>query len=189
MSFLWQAVDQHPVVSDRDFNRFLRYPANRPLEGPLAENALWARDWFRAHARPWCCAIRASESVRAKIGISLLPEGELAVVAVSAGAEPEAEAAVRWADDEPDRYFFLECLAAAVVEAVLADTRRRLGADRHYCPGFRGWPINDNQHLLDALLAAGTLPGPLAVLPSGMLVPKKSQLAVCALRSVPAPAR
>jgi hypothetical protein len=105
----------------------------------------------------------------------------LVLIAVSAGPEPEAEAAARWAGEEPDRYYFLECFAAAAVEALLAEARDRLGVQRHYCPGFRGWPVTDNQVLLEALEAAGALPGPLAVLSSGMLKPKKSQLALCAL--------
>lgn len=185
MTFLFRTENHHPDIDGRTFNRFLRYPANRPLEGPMAENATWAREWFRRHAQPWSVAIRASESMRARIAHVLPTKGDLAVIAVSAGPGPEAEAAARWADGEPDRYFFLESFAAAIVEGLLGDARRRFGATRHYCPGFRGWPINDNQDLLDAVLAAGTLPGPLGVMSSGMIVPKKSQLAVCSLSAMP----
>lgn len=185
MSVLWQAVNRHPVVSDRDFKRFLRYPPARAFEGPLAENATWARTWFAANARPWCCAIQADESVRALAGARFPDAGELTVVAASAGPEAEAEAAALWAAGEPDRYFFLECLAAATVEALLGEARRRFGAEKHLCPGYPGWPITDNATLLAALGEAAALPGPLAMLPSGMLTPKKSQLAVCARRPVP----
>ena len=184
MSLLWQELNRHPVVSERDYKRFLRFPPARPFEGPLAENAAWARAWFAAHARPWSSAIRADESVHALAGARFPGAGELAVVAVSAGPEAEAEAGARWTAGEPDRYFFLECLAAAAVEALLAEARHLLGADKHLCPGYPGWPIQDNATLLAALAGAGALPGPLAMLPSGMLTPKKSQLAVCAMRPV-----
>ena len=106
------------------------------------------------------------------------------MLAVSAGPEAEAEASARWTAGEPDRYYFLECLAAAVVEALLAEVRHRLGANKHLCPGYPGWPIQNNAALLAALAGAGALPGALTMLPSGMLTPKKSQLAVCAMRPV-----
>ncbi len=181
MSILWKQADLQPVVSDRNFKRFLRYPPARALEDPLADNAAWARAWFAIHARPWSCAIRADEAARARVGERFrLPE-ELAIVAVSAGAEAEVEAGARWTAGEPDSYFFLECYAAAVVDTLLADARHRLSAGKHFCPGYPGWPIEDNDVLLGALRLADALPGPLAMLPSGMLAPKKSQIAVCAL--------
>lgn len=186
MSVLWEFSNRHPDVSDADFKRFLRYPPARPLEGPLAENAAWARAWFVAHARPWSAAIRADDRVRGLAAAWFRNTEDLAVIAVSAGLEPEAEAAARWAADEPDRYLFLECYAAAAVEALLAEARLRLGADRHYCPGYPGWSIHDSAALLAVLRAGDALPGPLTMLSSGMLAPKKSLLAVCAIRAVPA---
>ena len=185
MSVLWQQVNHHPVVGERDFKRFLRYPVARAMEGPLEENAAWAGAWFAGHARPWSAAIRAGDGVRASAAAWFRDYEDLAVVAVSAGLEPELEAAARWEAGEPDRYFFLECYAAAAVEALLAEARRHLGADAHYCPGYPDWHIHENAVLLAAVRAAGALPGSLSMLPSGMLVPKKSQLAVCALRTTP----
>lgn len=185
MSFLWQAVDRHPEITDRVYNRFLRYPANRPLEGLLAENAAWARGWFRANANPWCCAVRASDAVQARAAAFLPAADEYALIAASAGPEPEAEATARWTEEEPDRYFFVDSFASAIVEALVADARKAFGADHHYSPGYRGWSVEDNRLLLDALLPAGPLPGPLSVLPSGMLSPRKSQLAVCAVLKRP----
>ena len=182
MSVLWQALNQHPVVSDRDFKRFLRFPPSRVYDERLAENAAWTREWFSAHARPWCYVMRGDDSVGVPPGTRFRTGDPLAVVAVSAGPEAEAEAAARWRADEPDRYFFLECFAAAVVETLLAGARSRCGADEHYCPGYFGWPITENLQLLTLLQANGPLPGPLDVLSSGMLCPKKSQLAVCGLR-------
>ena len=185
MRLLWQAIDRHPDISDRTYNRFLRYPAARPLEGPLAENAIWARDWFRDNAHPWCCAVRADDAVHTR-ALALLPEAdEHAIIVASAGPEPVAESADRWAAGEPDRYFFIESFASAIVEALILETRARLGADKHLSPGHRGWPIEENLILMNSLRAAGPLPGVLDVLPSGMLTPKKSQLAVCALNLLP----
>jgi hypothetical protein len=187
MSLLWQAVDRHPEISDRTYNRFLRYPAARPLEGPLAENAAWAREWFRVNAHPWCCAVRADAAVHAR-AVALLPEAdEYANIVASAGPEPDAEAAERWAAGEPDRYFFIESFASAIVEALVLETRARLSTDKHLSPGHRGWPLEENPILMNSIRAAGTLPGPLDMLPSGMLTPKKSQLAVCPLQLLPEP--
>lgn len=188
MSVLWREQNRHPAVAERDYKRFLRFPVTRSLEGPLAENAAWARAWFAAHARPWiaACRLDAAESAAWAQHLEEADAGELIAVAVSAGPEAEAEAAARWQADEPDRYFFLECYAAAVVEALLAEARQRLGAERHACPGYPGWPIAENVRLSSIVRAAGALGGPLEVLPSGMLLPKKSQLAVCVRRAVPA---
>ncbi|MGH8020970.1 MAG: hypothetical protein ACREIA_22340 [Opitutaceae bacterium] len=132
----------HPVVRDADFKRFLRFPPRRILEGPLAENAAWARVWFAAHGRPWFFARAMPVTVVADSGVLVGDENfggaalaaRLAdvdgavVVAASAGPETDAEAAARWAEGEPDRYFFLECYAAAVVEALLAEAGRRIAA-------------------------------------------------------------
>lgn len=181
MSLLWREQNCHPAVSERDFKRLLRFPPGRKWAEPLAENARWARTWFAEHARPWSAACRLPAPPVADWAGRFEAETELIAVAVSAGPEAETEAAVRWREEEPDRYFFLECYAAAVVETLLADARKRLGVKRHLCPGYPGWPITDNQPLFAALVAAGAMAGPLEVLSSGMLSPKKSQLAVCAV--------
>lgn len=183
MKPLWIATDHHPPVEDRAYNRFLRYPANRRLEGPLAENAAWAREWFAANAHPWCLAIRADDAVCARAATFLPGETEFALIAASAGVEPETEASARWSEDEPDRYFFMDSYASAVVEALIAAARHNFGAERHYSPGYRGWPVEENVQLLEALAPCRPFPGPLTVLSSGMLNPRKSQLAVCALRT------
>jgi hypothetical protein len=192
--------DFRPEVEEQDFKRFLRLPPLREFPGPVAENAAWARSWYAAHGRPWMCAafLPASAEPGAGVMIAGRPFGgtELgrrfvgitgaAVVAASAGPEAEAEAAARWAASEPDLYYFLECFASAVVEALLAESRRRLvgwGQARgleisaHYCPGYPDWTVGDAPRLLELLAAGRELPGPLDTLSSGMLRPKKSQLA------------
>ena len=169
----------HPVVSERTYRRFLRLPARRRLDGALAENATWAREWFAAHGHPWRVILPLPGDLATRLAERFDGSGPLVLIAASAGAEAETEAAVRWAEGEPDRYFFLESYASAVVEALLDAGRKEAGSAHFLCPGYPGWPIEDNHLLLEALQAAGPLPGPLTVLSSGMLKPKKSQLAVC----------
>jgi hypothetical protein len=125
----------HPAVSDAEFKRLLRVPADFTFTGVMAENAAWARDWYAVHGRPWLRAAGA-ESCRVDGEVTTLAgrawtSKELArrfrsaqgavVVAASAGPEAEAEAARCWANDEPDRYYFMETYASAVVEALLAE--------------------------------------------------------------------
>ncbi len=201
----------HPEVAEEDFKRFLKLPPLRDYPGPIADNAAWARSWYAANGRPWLCAdfvpaLSGGESGIViggrrfggpELGLRFAGVSEAAVVAASAGPEAEAEAAARWADDEPDLYFFLESNASAVVEAMLAEARRRLepmarlrGLERsaYYCPGYPGWTIADAPGLLELLRSRGPLPGPLETLSSGMLRPKKSQLSAVGFTVPGAPA-
>jgi len=197
-------LNAHPVVTDTEFKRLLKVPASFQFTEQMAENAAWSRAWYAEHGRPWLwagavqdCAVAGEVTT---LGGQALTSRELArrfrqargavVVAASAGPEAEAEAAVRWADDEPDRYYFMETYASAVVEALIAQARGRLcaWADTrgevllpHYSPGYQGWSEADQVRVLALLLAQGAAPGPIDVLESGMLRPKKSQLAVFAL--------
>lgn len=196
------AADLHPAVSDAEFKRFLRYPPRRTLEGALAENAAWARAWFARHAHPWFFARRIS--LRAAIGAAAYDATaqparfsgvvEAFAVAASAGPEIDAEAAARWTQDEPDRYFFLESYASAVTEKLLSEAARRIAAlpeglavFPHYCPGFAGWPATDAPRFLSLVRGLGELTGPLEALASGALRPKKSKLALIAVAPRRAP--
>jgi hypothetical protein len=187
-------------VDELDYKRFLRLPHSRSLDGLLAANAAWAREWFNEFARPWY-ALRLFPSVtelnNVKIANTIFASSILtkrlagvnvvAVIAASAGLEPEAESLRRWQMDEPDRYYFMECYASVAVESLLFKARKRVAsvcrqsfesAHRHYCPGFHGWSIADNVPLLALLTEGVVLPGPLEVLESGSLWPKKSQLGI-----------
>jgi hypothetical protein len=189
------------AVREADYKRFLRYPPTRPLEGPMAENADWARAWYAEHGRPWWCARQIGSWERVDEGLRL--DGEnfhcptlaeraarattVWVVAVSAGREVDAEAQARWEADEPDRYYFLQSWGGAVVAALLEAARVRIAEHAGnqlddvklgYAPGYPDWPIDDMPRLLAVLQGGEPTPGPLEVLSSGMLVPKKSQLAV-----------
>lgn len=194
----------HPAVTDAELKRLLRLPPGYVFADRMAENAEWVRSWFAAHGRPWLCAARVdgcvAEGLVVRLGGAQFESKELArrfrhahaafVVAASAGPEAEAEAARQWEADEPDRYYFLENFASAVVEALIAEARGRLcaAADArgevllpHYSPGYHGWTVGDQAAVLGLFGRGFSPPGPLEVLESGMLRPKKSQLALFAL--------
>jgi hypothetical protein len=114
------------------------------------------------------------------------------LVAVSAGRAAEEHARELWEGGKPDEYFFLEVFASAVVERIVATASGRLCelAERdgliavpHYSPGYTGWDIADQVALFEMIARGGRVafPEKLEVLSSGMLRPKKSQLAVVGL--------
>lgn len=196
---------QIPRVSDEAFKRYLRFPVKRPLEGPMAERAAWARDWYQQNGRPWIVQIPVEVTVvenkhllvagqamgdpRVARLFHRIREGRL--VAASAGAEAEAEALRLWQRDEPDSYYFLDAFAAAVANQLLVDTRSQLQEQTtdgfwtpHRCPGYGAWDIVDNLDLFAILQSRTELPGPLQVLNSGMLKPTKSLIGI--LGQVPA---
>lgn len=187
-------ITQVPEISEACYRRFLRLPASRPMEGRLEENATFVRSWFAAHARPWAVSVSVTLSTDGDnllIDEDAFPSAQLVtrigsrsrgiLVAVSAGPEPEAEAAARWQADEPDLYYFIECYASAVVETLLRNTCAQLGAKEFWCPGYREWPLAQMPRLLELLTRKTPLPGPLQVLESGMLMPRKSQVALVPL--------
>jgi len=201
-----EICDRGPVVTvdPAEYVRLLGYPRGHVLDGRAAELAALAQAWYAEHGRPWIYA-REAGSVEAcadalridgvtfatpRLRTSLRDAGAhtAVLVAVGAGAELEAEAAQRWRDEKPDEYFFLEVYGSAVVEHLVMQVGARLcawaDADRmavlpHDSPGYPDWDIAE-QARLHQLLAShdGGLPGPLRVLESGALQPKKSLLAV-----------
>ncbi len=109
---------------------------------------------------------------------------------MSAGEELEAESQRLWQEEKPDEYFFLEMYGSAVVEHLAMRTGARLCAWAeaqdmavlpHDSPGYTGWDISEQARLLPVVLGDMQPPGPLRVLDSGALVPKKSLLAVYGL--------
>jgi hypothetical protein len=191
-------------VDPAEYNRLLGYPPDRLPKDRADELAQWAREWYAANGRPWVYARLTARLVLAEgtVAIEGVPfagsrlrarlgdaEANAAVlVAVSAGPELEAEAGRLWREERPDEYFFLEMFGAAVVEHLLTSVgarlcdwaeARQMAVLPHDSPGYPGWDVAEQPALL-ALLASRerTLPGPLDVLASGALVPKKSQLAV-----------
>lgn len=197
----------HPGVHEAEYRRLLGYPSHHVVEGRARELMGWARSWYAAHGRPW---VFQRDSSLVFHGTTAIIDGHtfesgglrdhlrgtgsrrVVLVAASAGPECEAEAARLWEAGRPDEYFFLEAYGAAVVEHVMAAASSRIcdaaaaegfAALPHYSPGYTGWDVAEQVQLF-ALLpgpAASRLPGPLAVLDSGMLRPRKSQIAVVGL--------
>ncbi len=194
-------------VDPAEYARLLGYPRGHRLEGRAAALAAEAEAWYAEHGRPWIFAREAStltldaDGVRldgrrfdsARLRQSLVDGGahRAVLVAVGAGPELEAEAARRWQDEKPDEYFFLEVYGSAVVEHLVTQAGARLcgwaetqglAVLPHDSPGYPEWDIAE-QAALHALLTASAapLPGPLEVLDSGALRPKKSLIAVFGL--------
>jgi len=114
------------------------------------------------------------------------------LVAVGAGPEAEEEARRRWTEEKPDEYFFLEVYASAVVEhlTTLAGagfatgrSKRQMAVLPHYSPGYPEWDIQEQPCLLDVLKRTRSerFPSSVEVFDSGMLRPKKTQLAAFGL--------
>ncbi len=111
------------------------------------------------------------------------------LVAVGAGPEAEEEARRLWKEEKPDEYFFLEMYASAVVEqlttiagARLCDwaEQRGMAVLPHSSPGYPDWDVAEQPRLLELIRQTRSeqFPSRVDAFDSGMLRPKKSQLAV-----------
>jgi hypothetical protein len=197
-------------VQEAEYLRLLGYPRGHEPGGRVRELMAWARDWHAQHGRPWIYHRRVE--LQAGAGALRLDGTEFGsprlrehlqqhqataavLVAVSAGRECEEHARELWHEGKPDEYFFLEIYGSAVVEDLVARTSGRLCeaagheglmAVPHYSPGYAGWDVAEQNRLFELITArAGRpLPGPLEVMSSGMLRPKKSLLAVFGLAPV-----
>jgi hypothetical protein len=192
-------------VRPEEYVRLLGYPRGWELEGRAQELAEWARAWYAQKGRPWVYARQAETfavdsnsicidgmqfaSKRLEGTLDQAGAHSVILVAVGAGPEAEEEAQRRWADDKPDEYFFLEMYAAAVVEHLTTTTGARLcdWAEQHgmavlphYSPGYPEWDVAEQPRLLELMMRTRReeFPSRLEVLESGMLRPRKSQLAV-----------
>jgi hypothetical protein len=193
-------------VAPAEYTRLLGYPAGAALRDRAGELAAEARDWYAKRGRPWVYARQAGtiHLANGTIVIDGVPFGSTrlrdalesagahgaVLVAVSAGAELEAEAQARWQEEKPDEYFFLEVYGSAVVEHLVTMIGARLceWADGqraavlpHYSPGYPDWPIDEQPRLLELIRPAASGAIPIEVMESGMLRPKKSLLAVFGL--------
>jgi hypothetical protein len=140
------------LIELHEYARLLGYPAGKPLEGDVLARAEEALDWYRRQGKP---------RVYTRV------VGNETIAAITAGPEVEAEVAKLWKADRVDEAYFLDRLAAAVVEHLAAS----LGNGRS--PGHSGFPIEE-QSKLYALVE----PEAIELLPSGMLRPVHSILAV-----------
>jgi hypothetical protein len=202
-----ELVDNKPDVSvqEAEFKRLLGYPRSHELEGRARELADSARQWYAEHGRPWIYARQADavELAHERLKISgtefsskhlhdqfKAAEAHGAVlVAVSAGKECEEKARELWQAGKPDEYFFMEMYGSAVVEHLVtiasgricgwADSQKMVALP-HYSPGYSGWDVADQTKLWPLIRQNRTqdFPGPLEVMDTGMLRPKKSLLTV-----------
>jgi hypothetical protein len=203
-----ELANSFPAVNvvPAEYKRLLGYPADRELEGRALELAHWARDWYREHGRPWvyarpvdgieigsdCLALegRKFHSRELQKNLRDADASEIVVAAVSAGPELETAAQQAWRDEKPDEYYFLEVYGSAVVEHLVTMAGAQICAWAeginmavlpHYSPGYGEWSVAEQPRLIEVIRGSRELPGPLEVLDSGMLRPKKSLLAVFGL--------
>jgi hypothetical protein len=195
-------------VQPAEYARLLGYPRGHLLEGRAQELADWARAWYAENGRPWFYARQAESfaiagdcividgvpftSKRLKTTLQEAGAHSVIVVAVGAGIEAEEESGRRWQDEKPDEYFFLEVFGSAVVEHLTTATGARLcdWAERngmavlpHYSPGYPEWDVAEQPRLLELMKRTRNeqFPSPVDVFETGMLRPKKTQLAVFGL--------
>jgi hypothetical protein len=206
---MFTLTETNPAVEvpEVEYQRLLGYPRHRPIQGRSRELADGAREWFSKNGRPWICVREISDVGihREKISIGetifssqrlheIFVESDVhtaVLVAVSAGRECEEQARRLWEEDKPDEYFFLEVLGSAAVEQliVLANAHicgwadeNKMAALPYFSPGYSGWDIADQIPLWNLFRECfRSFPGPLEVMESGMLRPKKSQLTVVGL--------
>jgi hypothetical protein len=114
------------------------------------------------------------------------------LVAVGAGPEAEEEARRLWKEEKPDEYFFLEVYASAVVEQLTTIAGARLcdWAEQHgmavlphSSPGYPDWDVAEQPRLLELIRQTRNehFPSRVDAFDTGMLRPKKTQLAVFGL--------
>ncbi|MBI5471456.1 MAG: hypothetical protein HY961_03835 [Ignavibacteriae bacterium] len=208
----FSVLDLHPEVSvhETEYKRLLGFPHDRDINGRSKALMDWAIDWYSRNASPWTFAhliepidLRGESliingvpftSQRLCAQLSQAAADAAILVAVSAGKECEEHAHKLWLDEKPDEYYFLETYGSAVVEHLVARVAFQLCAwgDQHQLailphdsPGYPGWSIADQEalwQLINQSDADGILHR-IRVLPSGMLQPKKSLLAVFGVTS------
>ncbi len=198
-----------PVV-EAEYRRLLGWPRGHQPDPRGRELAAWARHWYAEHGGPWTyrreAAVEvtpeglridgvefASDRLRAHLRAASVDRAVLLVA--SAGPECEAQARALWEEGKPDEYFFLEVYGSAVVEHLVHAANGRLCAEAenagrraipHYSPGYAGWDVAEQNKLFELISAGwGSAPAPLGVMPSGMLQPKKSLLAIVGLTERP----
>jgi len=195
-------------VAPEEYARLLGYPRGWVFEGRARELADWARNWYAQNGRPWFYvrqaeefsiagdAIRidgmAFESARLKNTLQQAEAHSVIVAAVGAGIEAEQESHRRWEEEKPDEYFFLEIYGSAVVEHLTTVTgarlcdwaeQRAMAVLPHYSPGYPEWDVAEQSRLLELVKKTrnAPLPADVEAFESGMLRPKKTQLAVFGL--------
>lgn len=206
-----EVLDPSPAVTvaEAEYRRLLGYPPGHTPGVRARELAAWARQWYATHGRPWIYLREvplefSADANAVQLDGTTITSAQLrdhlrnadakraVLVAVGAGRACEQNARELWEQQKPDEYFFLEIFGSAVVEHLVASMSGRICdlAERddfmavpHYSPGYAGWDVTDQHTLFDLIRRRQTQrwPEELDVLPSGMLRPKKSLLAVFGL--------
>ena len=191
-------------VPEIEFKRTLGIPLGLDVDERTQKYMKEARATFAEEAHPWVhaqpCEISSIDGGKIRLDggveLSCKPLASklngagahmVVVVAVSAGAAISAHCDRLWQANRPDEAFILDALATNVVEQLslragmqLCDWGEPTGmaAIPHYSPGYKGWNILEHLVILPMLMAKQPFPDSLEVLESGMLKPKKSQIAV-----------
>lgn len=141
------------MIDLREYARLLGYPPGRALEGDVLVRAEESIAWYERFGRPQVY-IRGS------------------VAAFTAGDAIDAEVKKRWREDRVDEAYFLDRLGAAVVESLASRYP-------HESPGTLGRDLSEQFALMESLGPGA----PVRILPSGMLEPVSSLLAVLTERT------
>jgi hypothetical protein len=202
------AAEAAALVTDAEYARLLMLPRRKLQEEDLAARARGATQWYAAHGRPWIGARRVGiarlegaavtlatgQTFRSAALAERLREAgahAAVAVAVTAGAEVEAEYRRHWAEGRPDEGFFVERFGVGVAEQLVrfaaAWTCRASAADGetalfHASPGCGSWPLTEQGKLMSVLAGDATpAVGPVTMMPSGALAPAHSVLALVGL--------
>ncbi len=194
-------------VKPQELHRLLGYPESYEINETVQQLIDWAGDWFFQNGKPWInkteVGIDYDQNQQMRLdGISISGE-ELGkrfwqakvdrsiLIAASAGEAVDSEIKRLWKEGFPDRYYFLEMYATAVVEEIITSWAAAVcaEADRvglavlpRYSPGYSGWDLSCQKDLYRIL--DSKVPGfgqRISILPSGMLFPKKSQISLIGL--------
>ncbi len=138
------------IVEQREYARLLGYPWGTELEGDVLQQAVKASNWYEHHGKPQLYCVSN-------------------IAGITAGWEVDEEVARLWAADRVDEAYFLDRYAAAVVEKFASD----LGVLD--TPGTGSVPFQLQWDLFSQL---APLNPAIEILPSGMLKPKNSLLAI-----------
>jgi len=144
------------MVEEREYARLLGYPWGTLLEGNVRDHAIHAANWYESRATPHVYCVGS-------------------VVGITAGREVDDKVARLWDDGRVDEAYFLDRYAAAVVEQLAV----ALGAFES--PGNGNIPFEEQWRLFERIRP---LSPEMELLPSGMLKPKNSLLAVLSTGTV-----
>jgi hypothetical protein len=165
-------------VEEREYARLLGYPWGTALVGEVRERAEQAVEWYRRQGNPrvYCAsAVAAVYDRRFSLQATLNPAvidrrySGATVTAITSGHEVDTEIDSLWAQGRVDEAYFLDRYAAAVVEELAS----QLGP--HRSPGTAGMPFEEQWTLFSFIVS---LKPEIEILPSGMLKPKNSLLAL-----------